>query len=86
MDDQRALLLPLPTPHTSSTRRPKSASTSITTSTPIQMFLNQSISKTLPDEEFFSLLNRLQSRHADQQRISLSPKTKLPSKRAHIKS
>jgi hypothetical protein len=84
MDDQRASLLPVPNHHTSSTRRPKSASTSITTST--QLFLNQSISKTLPDEEFFSLLNRLQSRHTDQQRILLSPKTKVPSKRAHIKS
>ncbi|CAF1490985.1 unnamed protein product [Rotaria sordida] len=69
MDDQRAILLPLSNINTSSTVRPISAVPIITTPTisETKNFLNESISKTLPDEDFFSLLNRLQSRHNDQQ-------------------
>jgi hypothetical protein len=58
---------------------------------------NEPTSKTLPDEDFFSLLNRLQSRRIDQQRTCLpsainsdstltSPNsTSTPSKRTRVK-
>ncbi len=65
MNDQRAVLLPLPISNTPSTLRPMSATAVITTPTTSQKnnFFNEPTSKTLPDEDFFSLLNRLQSRH-----------------------
>ncbi|CAF1049449.1 unnamed protein product [Rotaria sp. Silwood1] len=73
MDDQRAILLPLSNMNTSSTVRPISAVPTLTT--PIisetKNFLNESMSKTLPDEDFFLLLNRLQTRHNDQQNTSI---------------
>ncbi|CAF4482297.1 unnamed protein product, partial [Rotaria sp. Silwood2] len=74
MDDQRAILLPPPDMNTSSTIRPISAVPIITTPTTLERknFLNESTSKTLPDEDFFSILNRLQSRHNDQQTTSIS--------------
>ena len=64
MNDQRAVLLPLPISNTSSTLRPTTTAPVITTPTANQTknFYNESSSKTLPDEEFFSLLNRLQTR------------------------
>jgi hypothetical protein len=75
MNDQRAVLLPLPISNTSSTLRPTTTASVITTPTANQTkkFFNESSSKTLPDEEFFSLLNRLQSR---QTRLSTSINTR----------
>jgi hypothetical protein len=65
MNDQRAVLLPLSISNASTTLRPMTAAPVITTPTTGQTknFFNESTSKTLPDEDFFSLLNRLQSRH-----------------------
>jgi hypothetical protein len=88
MDDQRAVLLPLPNTNTPSTKRPMSASSVFTTPTPSQTknFSNESSSKTLPNEDFFSLLNRLQSRQTDQQRTCISSTINSPSKQTRIKS
>ena len=75
MDDQRAVLLPLANSNNkSSTARPISAIPIITTSDTKQS-MEQSTSKTLPDANFFSLLNRLQATHVD------TPHTDIPSKR-----
>jgi hypothetical protein len=68
-----------------------------TTDSPSKIITNEPTSKTLPDEDFFSLLNRLQSRRIDQQRTCLpsvnnsnSPLTSptsssTPSKRTRVK-
>ncbi len=67
------------------------------TESPSKNSSNEPTSKTLPDEDFFSLLNRLQSRRIDQQRTCLpstinsdssltSPNsTSTPSKRTRVK-
>jgi hypothetical protein len=64
MNDQRAVLLPLSITNKSSNLRPIPTTSVITTPTTNQTktIFNESTSKTLPDEDFFSLLNRLQSR------------------------
>lgn len=93
LDDQRAVLIPIHN-HNTSTTRPMSA----TTDSPSKNSCLQPTSKTLPDEDFFSLLNRLQSRRIDQQRTCLpttinntnssltSPtSTSTPSKRTRVK-
>ncbi|CAF4743303.1 unnamed protein product, partial [Rotaria sp. Silwood1] len=109
LDDQRAVLIPIHNHNASndnSSTRPTSASTitsssSITTTADIELLSkdssNESTSKTLPDDDFFSLLNRLQSRRIDQQRTCLpstinanSPLTSptsssTPSKRTRVK-
>ncbi|CAF0810404.1 unnamed protein product [Rotaria sp. Silwood1] len=109
LDDQRAVLVPIHNHNASndnSSTRPTSASTitsssSITTTADIELLSkdssNESTSKTLPDDDFFSLLNRLQSRRIDQQRTCLpstinanSPLTSptsssTPSKRTRVK-
>ncbi len=88
LDDQRAALIPIHNHHT----RPMSAITESSSKNPS----NEPTSKTLPDEDFFSLLNRLQSRRIDQQRTILpsttnsnslrSPNsTSTPSKRTRVK-
>ena len=59
LDDQRAVLIPI---HNHRPISPQSKSTSVDIP-----------SKTLPDDDFFSLLNRLQSRRIDQQRTCLPP-------------
>ena len=66
MNDQRAVLLPLPISNTSTNLRPMPSAPVITTPTTGQTknFFNESSSKTLPDEDFFSLLNRLHARQA----------------------
>ncbi len=82
----------------SSTIRPTSASSTLTTTdSPSKSFSHQLTSKTLPDDDFFSLLNRLQSRRIDQQRTCLpttinsnsplaSPNSSsTPSKRTRVK-
>ena len=99
MNDQRAVLLPLPISNASSILRSMPTAPIITTPTTNQTkdFFNESTSKTLPDEDFFSLLNRLQSRRIDQQRTCLpsvnnsnlpltSPtSSSTPSKRTRVK-
>lgn len=65
LDDQRAVLIPIHN-HRPVVSPAKAASVDIP-------------SKTLPDDDFFSLLNRLQSRRIDQQRTCLPPTS--PSKR-----
>jgi hypothetical protein len=77
-----------------------SASSIVSTTTtefPSKSSSNQPTSKTLPDEDFFSLLNRLQSRRIDQQRTCLPstnhadsslaspPSSSTPSKRTRVK-
>jgi len=101
-DDQRAVLVPIHNQNTSpdsSTARPMSASsiTTTTTESPSKNTSQKSKSNTLPDEDFFSLLNRLQSRRLDQQRTCLpaqinsntsvtSPNSSnTPSKRTRVK-
>ena len=66
MNDQRAVLLPLPLSNTPTSLRVTSSVSATTTPTANQTnsFFNESLSKTLPDEEFFSLLNRLQTRQS----------------------
>jgi hypothetical protein len=71
--------------------------TTTTTDSPSKTSTNEPSSKTLPDEDFFSLLNRLQSRRIDQQRTCLpsvnnsnlpltSPtSSSTPSKRTRVK-
>lgn len=54
MDDQRAVLLPSSHNNTPAAVRPLSALASLPGS------------KTLPDDSFFSVLSRLQTRHNDQ--------------------
>ncbi|CAF4363496.1 unnamed protein product, partial [Adineta steineri] len=74
LDDQRAVLIPIHNNNNSSSIRPTSASSIISTTTlvsPSKTSAHESTSKTLPDEDFFSLLNRLQSRRIDQQRTCL---------------
>jgi hypothetical protein len=75
------------------------STTTITTTTesPSKKSPSESTSKTLPDDDFFSLLNRLQSRRIDQQRTCLpttitsdsslaSPtSSSTPSKRTRVK-
>lgn len=81
MDDQRAVLLPLSNNHNkSSTLRPITAVPVITTPTASETksFFNESASKTLPNNEFFSLLNRLQSRHHQQTYSFLSSTIDVP--------
>ncbi|UJR09564.1 hypothetical protein I4U23_013799 [Adineta vaga] len=69
LDDQRAVLLPV----RSLMIRPVSAAAGITTSTNIST--DELTSKTLPNEEFLSLFNRLQARYHEQQTLfSLSTK------------
>ncbi|CAF3649977.1 unnamed protein product [Adineta steineri] len=101
LDDQRAVLIPIHNNNNSSSIRPTSASSIISTTTlvsPSKTSAHESTSKTLPDEDFFSLLNRLQSRRIDQQRTCLpstmnnatSPLTSpnsssTPSKRTRVK-
>ncbi|CAF2384832.1 unnamed protein product [Rotaria sp. Silwood2] len=103
LDDQRAVLIPIHNHNTSndnSSTRPTSASSATTTTTIESLSKdssNESTSKTLPDDDFFSLLNRLQSRRIDQQRTCLpstmnanSPLTSptsssTPSKRTRVK-
>lgn len=70
LDDQRAVLIPIHN-HNTSTTRPMSARTE----SPSKDSSIQPTSKTLPDEDFFSLLNRLQSRRIDQQRTCLPTTT-----------
>jgi len=70
-------------------------STTTTTEFPSKSSSDQPTSKTLPDEDFFSLLNRLQSRRIDQQRTCLPSTTdsspipptssSTPSKRTRVK-
>jgi len=72
-------------------------STTTTTEFPSKSSSDQPTSKTLPDEDFFSLLNRLQSRRIDQQRTCLPstnhadsplaspPSSSTPSKRTRVK-
>ena len=67
------------------------------TDSPSKTSANEPTSKTLPDEDFFSLLNRLQSRRIDQQRTCLPPtinsntslispnSSSTPSKRTRVK-
>jgi hypothetical protein len=86
MNDQRTVLLPLPNHSTSSTIRPMSTSPMITPKTQTKSCVAESTSKTLPDQEFFSLLHRLQSRDIDQQRTRLSPTITSPTKRTRVKS
>jgi len=59
MNDQRAVLLPLPISASSSTLRPM---TTILPTSQTKNSLSDLSSKTLPDGDFFSLLNRLQTR------------------------
>ena len=85
MDDQRATLAPVITDNDkSSIIRPVSAASSIRTEMTSQAkeFINEPISETLPDEDFFSILHRLQSNHSDEQRKRLSLTINLPSKKA----
>lgn len=109
LDDQRAVLIPIHNHNTSdqdSSPRPKTASAVLTTSQATTTTLESwskdsfdetSTAKTLPDDDFFSLLNRLQSRRIDQQRTCLPTATHLnptvmspnssstPSKRTRVK-
>lgn len=66
MNDQRAVLLPLPISKSSTSLRPIPVTPVVTTPTMGQTksFFDESSSKTLPDDEFFSLLNRLQARQS----------------------
>ena len=88
MNDQRAVLLPLPNTTTPTTKRSMTASSATTTPTTSQTksFVNEPSSKTLPNDDFFSLLNRLQSRHTDQQRACKTSTLNSPSKQTRIKS
>ncbi|CAF4886416.1 unnamed protein product, partial [Rotaria socialis] len=106
LDDQRAVLIPIQNQNTSvddeSSTRPKPASsvmstiTTTTTTTTTTLGSLSKNSKTLPDDDFFSLLNRLQSRRINQQRTCLptansntpltSPNSSsTPSKRTRVK-
>lgn len=92
LDDQRAVLIPIhnhPSVNSQSSLRPKSAtttSTTTTTTTTDSPLKDVKSSKTLPDDDFFSLLNRLQSRRIDQQRTCLPTSAiNSPSKRTRVK-
>ncbi|CAF3349815.1 unnamed protein product [Rotaria socialis] len=81
MDDQRAVLLPLANSNNkSSTTRPISPVPIIKTSY-IKQSTKQSTSKTLPDEDFFFALNRLQAPHVDPSHTDILSKRKLPLKK-----
>jgi hypothetical protein len=81
--------MPIHNHNTSQDNPPTDSSTKIS--------IHETTSKTLPDEDFFSLLNRLQSRRIDQQRTCLpstinsnssliSPtSSSTPSKRTRVK-
>ncbi|CAF1018150.1 unnamed protein product [Rotaria magnacalcarata] len=81
MDDQRAVLLPLSNSNNKlSTARPISP-VPIIKASDIKQSKNQSTSKTLPDEDFFSALNRLQATRADPLHTDIPSKRKLPLKK-----